>query len=157
MLSIDEAYVKSRLAGGPGGGQSSDRLLELFREMPRAEQRHGIRVCRALEARGFEDPDLLVAALFHDAGKMLDPPRLWGRVLVVLVERFLPRVAARWSSGMAKGLRRAFVVRRRHPYWGAELVAEAGASPRTVALIRSHDQPAGEDELLAALQRADEG
>lgn len=157
LLPVDESYVTSRLAGGSAGDRTVDQLRELFREMSRAEQHHGIRVCKRLEAQGFTDPDLLTAALLHDVGKILDPPTVWERVLVVLTERFFPSLAARWADGMPTRLRRGFVVRRRHAGWGAELLAEAGASARTVALIRAHNGPADEDELLTALQQADEG
>lgn len=135
-------------------------LLALFRRMSRAEQRHGIALCRRLEAQGWRDPDLLAAALLHDAGKIQAPPRLWERVFVVLAEHFLPERAAAWRSGAARW-QRPFAARRYHAEWGANLAAEAGASPRAVALIRRHhDAPGGAtpgaDEALPALQAADE-
>ncbi len=130
-------------------------LLGLFRRMPRAEQHHGIAICRALEAQGHLDPDVLVAALLHDVGKIQAPPRLWDRVIAVLGEHFTPRWAARWSVGEPRGLRRGFVVRRMHPAWGAALAEQAGAPPRAVALIRRHHEPPGDDLELAALQETD--
>jgi len=130
-------------------------LLRLFRRMSRAEQHHGITICRALEAQGHSDPDLLVAALLHDVGKIQAPPRLWDRVIAVLGEHFAPQRAARWSVGEPRGLRRGFVVRRMHPEWGAALTKQAGAPPRAVALIRHHHDPAGDDVELAALQETD--
>ena len=142
----DESYAAAHLA---------PRLLGLFRRMSRAEQLHGIAVCQALEARGYADPDLLAAALLHDVGKLSVPPRLWERVLVVLGEHFFPALADRWGQGEPRGLRRGFVIRRRHAEWGAELAAQAGASPRTVTLIRRHHSPPGEDAQLAALQAQD--
>lgn len=143
---VDESYADTRLA---------PRLLTLFRQLPRLERQHGIAVCRALEARGHTDPDLLVAALLHDAGKLRISPRLWERVLVVLGEHFFPALAERWGQGEPRGLRRGFVIRRRHPEWGAELAAQAGASARAVTLIRRHHSPPGEDAQLAALQAQD--
>jgi len=143
----DESYADTRLA---------PRLLTLFRQLPRFERQHGIAVCQALEKQGYTDPDLLVAALLHDVGKLTVPPKLWERVLVVLGEHFLPALAERWGQGEPRGLRRGFVIRRRHPEWGAELAAQAGAAPRAVTLIRRHHSPPGEDAQLAALQAMDE-
>ncbi|MGC9397283.1 MAG: HD domain-containing protein [Anaerolineae bacterium] len=130
-------------------------LLCLFRRMSRAEQHHGIAICRALHAQGHTDADLLVAALLHDVGKIQAPPRLWDRVIAVLGEHFAPQRAARWSAGEPCGLKRGFVVRRMHAEWGAALAAQAGASPRSVALICHHHDPAENDAELAALQAMD--
>lgn len=130
-------------------------LLRLFRRMSRAEQYHGIAICRTLETQGHSDPALLVAALLHDVGKIQAPPRLWDRVIAVLGEHFAPQRAARWSLGEPHGLRRGFVVRRMHPEWGATLAEEAGAPPRAAALIRRHHDPAGDDVELAAFQETD--
>lgn len=155
---VDLAYAGARLGADPQGAD----LLELFASMPRAEQHHGVHICRVLEQRGFGDRDLLAAALLHDVGKTVAPLDLWERVSVVLVERFAPRLAAEWADVPAGepvpvGLRRGSVVSRHHSAWGADLAAEAGASPRTVAWIRQHHDPvdAG-DPLLLALQDADE-
>jgi len=130
-------------------------LLRLFQRMSRAEQHHGIAICRALEAQGHTGPDLLVAALLHDVGKIQSPPCLWDRVIAVLGEHFVPQRAARWSVGDPRGLRRGFVVRRMHPEWGALLAEQAGATLRAAALIRQHHESAEDDVELAALQATD--
>ena len=143
---VDVAYAARHL---------DPALLCLFRRMSRAEQHHGIAICRALEAQGYTDPGLLVAALLHDIGKIQAPPRLWDRVIAVLGEHFAPQRAARWSVGEPRGLRRGFVVRRMHPEWGAMLAEEAGATPRAAALIRQHHDPAEDDAELVALQATD--
>ncbi len=148
FLPVDVAYAAAHLTPG---------LLALFRRMSRAEQHHGIAVCRALESQGHQDTNLLAAALLHDVGKITAPPRLWERVIVVLAEHFLPIRAERWAQEETpRGWRRGFVIRRLHPVWGAELAAQAGATPRTVALIRQHHSTAEDDALLAALQAADD-
>ncbi len=144
--TVDLAYVERHL---------EPSLLALFCRMPRAEQHHGIAVCRTLEMQGYADPDLLAAGLLHDVGKIVAPPRLWERVVVVLGEHFLPQHAACWRSGEPRGLRRGFVVRYNHPAWGAALAEQAGASPRTADLIRRHHDPARADAEMAALQAAD--
>lgn len=147
LKPVDAAYAKARL---------SPALFRLFQKMARAEQHHGIEVCIILEEEGMDDPELLTAALLHDVGKVLMPPRLWERVIVVLVAHSLPRLATRWGREAPTGLRRGFVIRQCHASWGAALATEAGAPPKTVAWIRGHHQPTGDDAALAALQAADE-
>lgn len=134
----------------------SPALITLFRRMQPSEQAHSFSVLERLRAAGQADPDLLAAALLHDTGKMLLPLSVWDRALAVLGWRFLPRLSQRWAETDGKGLHRPFVVATRHPEWGARLVAAAGASPRTVELVRRHqDAHPGGDALLAALQQAD--
>src|SRR5258706_150975 len=43
--------------------------LPLFQTMSAADQRHSLRVCQGLQARGCTDKDMLAAALLHDVGK----------------------------------------------------------------------------------------
>jgi hypothetical protein len=137
------------------------RLTPLFRQMRLSEQNHCLRVMHTLRAQGCNHPDLLVAALLHDVGKTRYPLTLFGRTLPVLVKAVAPRLARRLSQGEPCGLRRPFVVVERHPQWGAEMLAEAGASPLAVTLTRrhqehlSHPPQSEEDRLLLLLQAAD--
>ncbi len=136
------------------------RQRALFFRMSPADQRHSLAVYRALEREGPQPHDLLVAALLHDVGKAAAPMPLWVRVAVVLLDRLAPRLLDRLAAGEAQGWRRPFAVYRRHAEIGARWAAEAGCSPRAVALIRRHhqpvDRPRGEmDRLLQRLQRAD--
>jgi len=134
----------------------------LFRRMQPSEQVHAYQVFQHLKAVGHTDSDLLVAALLHDVGKILYPLSIFDRVVIVLGKRLFPRAAQRWSGGTPRGLRRPFVVAVNHAAWGADLAAQAGASSRTVELIRCHqDSPAPEtgsrtERLLAALHAADD-
>jgi hypothetical protein len=135
----------------------SPTLLALFRRMTPSEQAHSRAVLERLRAAGHSDPDLLAAALLHDAGKTRSPLSAWERSLIVLGKRFFPLTAARWGGGEARGLKRPFVVAARHAAWGAELAGAAGASERTCDLIRRHQVlSTAEDALLAALQQADD-
>lgn len=147
------------------GTVATDRLtpylspaqLTLFRRLQPSEQAHAYLVLERLMEAGQTDPDLMVAALLHDIGKIIAPLTIWDRALIVLVGRLLPWLARRWGEGRPRGLRRPFVVAARHPDWGADLAAEAGASPRIQELIRLHQVPApADDPLLAALQAVDD-
>jgi len=140
----------------------SPTQLVLFRRMQPSEQSHACCVLEQLRAAGQTDPRLLAAALLHDVGKILYPLSPFERVMIVVGKRFFPRAARRWGQGKPTGLRRAFVVAAHHAEWGADLAAQAGASTRTVELIRHHqDTPTADPErhtdlLLAALQAADD-
>jgi hypothetical protein len=131
--------------------------IVLFRRMQPSEQNHAYQIFERLKASGQTDPDLMAAAFLHDAGKVLYPLSLLDRVVIVLGKRFFQRRTRRWSDGPLSRLRRPFVVAAHHPAWGAALAEQAGASPRTIDLIRRHqDIPSIDDPLLAALQSADD-
>lgn len=140
----------------------SPALIALFRQMPRVEQQHGIRVMKALQMLGHDNPDLLTAALLHDCGKMRYGFSLFGRVLVVAVRKALPRQYAEWSRAAPSGWKRPFAISEQHPAWSAEVMEKAGASQTAVNLARRHQMRFHwqahyeEDRLLKALQGADE-
>lgn len=133
----------------------------LFQQLQPSEMSHALRMCEDLTAQGHDDSDLLVAALLHDIGKVKHPLRMWERVIIVLGQKVFPRQVARWGRGKPRGWRRAFVIAAQHPAWGAEMVAEIGASPLVLEMIRSHQDTApehfGEEEriLFARLQAVD--
>jgi hypothetical protein len=137
----------------------SPDLFALYRQMRRSERQHSLRVLQMLTD---PSPDLVVAALLHDVGKIREPFLLPEKVLVVLVKAFAPRLYWRWGSGSAHGWRRPFAVSVQHPAWGADMVAKAGGSPLAVELIRRHQDhldgvPQTEVErLLLALQAVDD-
>jgi hypothetical protein len=146
--------------------------LILFQRMQPSEQAHSLRVLQALLERGELDKDLCVAALLHDVGKTRYPMHLWERVWVVLVEAVCPGCAQSWGQtedgqlDTVEWWRKAFVVAARHPQWGAEMAAEAGASPLAVALVRRHqdkqispgqrEAASREEALLQTLQSVDD-
>lgn len=147
------------------------RLLTVFERMARSEQVHGVRVMKALQAQGYDDPDLLTAALLHDAGKSRCRLTLPERVVIVLAEHIVPRRAWRWGElppdadpcvSNGYGWRRPFIVKRQHPDWSAEKMLAAGASPLSVALACRHQErfdgepTTREDRLLLLLQEADD-
>lgn len=118
---------------------------------------------QALRNRGESHPDLLAAALLHDIGKVIHPLHLWERVLIVLARKLIPEKVISWGCGEPKGWERPFVIARRHPEWGAELVSQAGASTMLLNLIRDHekefvDEPQNslEARLLKVLKETDD-
>jgi hypothetical protein len=132
----------------------------LFGRFSQADQVHGYRVMRALQAEGHSHPALLAAALLHDVGKTRVRWFVWDRVAVVVGRRLGVGKTAVFSQNPPTGWRKPFVVRARHPAWGAEMAAAVGSSPLTVALIRRHQDEitavvTEEDKLLHALQWAD--
>mgnify|MGYP001823615047 CR=1 FL=1 len=111
---------------------------------------------------------LLAAALLHDVGKTGVPGdatgrkasgalRLWHRVAVVLMRAFWPGLLERIGKDQPGSWRYPFFVQQHHAQIGADLAQKAGCSPRTVALIRHHEDLRGclDDPVLAALQAAD--
>jgi hypothetical protein len=144
------------------------KARRLFRRQAVQDQRHALAVYHTLRQAGHKNPQLLAAALLHDAGKAAARIPAWQRAVIVLLERFAPRLLVRLSQGapqscalslpkgpalslpkgpalsLPKGWRRPFVVHARHPQAGARWAEEAGCSPLTVALIRRHqDQSTG--------------
>ncbi|MFO1538949.1 MAG: HD domain-containing protein [Chloroflexota bacterium] len=129
----------------------SPRELALFDSLHVADRRHGIVVRDALLAAGERDPDLLVAALLHDAGK---GPRtgLAPRIAWALGERHGTAIHA--VALRIPGLRGGVARMRDHVVVSARLAAEAGARPRVVALIAAQSAP--EEPAARALHLADE-
>jgi len=135
----------------------SDGLLALFASQSEADQRHAVTVSRLLLRAGCASRDLLAAALLHDVGKRGATFTPWHRTAIALLESWAPGLLgwlARWET---VGLLAPFAVHRRHADLGAELAGQAGASPRTVALIRQHHQPDhAADEEVQMLHWADD-
>jgi hypothetical protein len=125
----------------------------LFDAMPVADQRHALDVCARLEADGFHDPDLLAAALLHDAGKG-PRVRLGHRVAAVLVGFVDPGGVERVGSPEPRSWRYPFYRQVHHVELSAQAALAAGCGPRVAAFITN--APAGTDaQLAAALQAAD--
>ncbi len=66
--------------------------LPLFQTMSAADQRHSLRVCQGLQARGCTDKDMLAAALLHDVGKAGGRVPFWTRPVIVLGKMCAPRL-----------------------------------------------------------------
>lgn len=144
--------------------------LPLFTQMPIDAQSHSLNVLQSVWAAGNHHPDLAVAALLHDCGKVAAAQggvhlNLWLRGPLVLLDALFPGLSAVWAAPDARqGWRYALYVQHEHPAIGAAWAAQAGCSALSCWLIAHHQTPLAEvatasDEaraLLAALQRADE-
>jgi putative nucleotidyltransferase with HDIG domain len=160
--------LRSNLTAGPLSDAASREVgallapaeWALFGRFSAADQWHSYRVLCDLRRAGYNDPDLLAAALLHDVGKTRYPLSAGDRTAIVVGAVLFPGWAARWGQGAPDSWRRPFVVRAQHPAWGAEMAAAAGSRPVVVELIRRHqDKPPAADELaglLRALQWADD-
>jgi hypothetical protein len=138
---------------------SAQRLLPdtawpLFAAMPVADRRHALDVVRRLTAAGVTDPDVLVAALLHDAAKG-HRMRLWHRVAGVLLEAVAPGQLRRLASPDPRSWRYPFHLYLHHADLSADAAVAAGCSPRAAAFIRGAPGEA-DASLAAAFASADE-
>jgi hypothetical protein len=131
-----------------------DTAWSLFAAMPTADRRHALDVAGRLLAAGQTDPDLLAAAMLHDAAKG-HRVRLWHRVAGVLLGAVGPRVLAWLASPDERSWRYPFHLHLHHPDLSAEAALRAGCSRRIADLIRGSTEPS-DAPALAALRRADE-
>ncbi|MFC2055233.1 HD domain-containing protein [Chloroflexota bacterium] len=119
----------------------SPDLMSIFLGLQPGEQAHSYWVYNQLRQNGETNHNLLVAALLHDVGKSLHPLRLWERIVIVLGKTFFPQEIKAWGQGDPHGFLRPFVISEKHPDWGADMAAQAGASQMTVSIIRRHQEP----------------
>lgn len=124
----------------------------LFAAMAAGDQHHCLSVAQGLAAAGQTDPDLLRAALVHDAGKSVAHVAVWERVAHVLISRWDPALASRLGSPHQGGFAHGLYVLAHHAELGAGLATRAGFPAPTVALLRG----AGDPQMQAALDAADD-
>jgi hypothetical protein len=132
-------------------------LQALFRDIPAIGQRHTMDVCAALQRQGCTDHDVLAAALLHDVGK--GRIHVGHRVAFVLLNCLAPRLLAFWAADKPGPWRRPLCRIAHHEALGADLAAEAGASPTVVTLIRNQEKAgasSADDPRLAILRVADD-
>ena len=126
----------------------------LFAAMPTADRRHALDVTQRLINGGNDDPELLCAALLHDAAKGTRL-RLWHRVSGVLLESLAPGLLARLASPDPMSGGHPYYLYLHHADISAEAARGAGCSERTAAFIAGHQGPI-DAGLAAALHDADE-
>jgi hypothetical protein len=151
-------YLTARV--GPGEEERARTLIPggawpLFAGMPTADRRHALDVAARLLERGQRDPDLLTAAILHDAAKG-SRMRLWHRVAGVLLQAAVPRALTRLASPDERSWRYPFYLYLHHAALSADAALAAGCSPRSAAFIRGTSD-SSEAALAAAFRRADAG
>ena len=145
-VSADDAALARALLPPAAG--------DLFARMPVADRRHGLDVAARLLGAGWDDPDLLAAALLHDAAKG-QRLRLWHRVGGVLLEAFVPGLLHRLARDEPSSWRYPWHLYLHHAELSAEAALAAGCTPRTGVFIRGVTSEADAD-AAAALHAADE-
>lgn len=125
------------------------------------DRRHALAVARrTVEALGAGTPrPVVAAALLHDVGKVEVAFGPFRRVVATLVARAVgpSRVRGWHGAGGPKGRAGSYLC---HDRLGAELLADIGSDPLTVAWAREHHLPPDRWtvpwELGAALKAADD-
>jgi hypothetical protein len=142
-------------------------LLSRFQQMPVDAQRHSLNVLASVQADGFTQPEMALAALLHDVGKVAAAESgvslgLWFRGPLVLLEALWPQALRNLSSPHpSTGWRYLLYVQQEHPRIGAAWAQAAGCPLLSCWLIEHHQdkavEPASDQErcLLLALQQAD--
>ena len=148
------SHVRARVAPDERAalaGWVSPERLSLFDAMHVADRRHGLDVVTTLREQGVRDDEVLLAGLLHDAGK--GRTGVWPRVAYSLGQAYGTWVW--WVAGILPPMDRAIERLRAHAETSARLVERAGASARTVDLIRHQEAPVDPD-AGRLLQLADE-
>jgi hypothetical protein len=132
-----------------------------FRSLPRDGQWHGLRVMHDLQCASIDRPEVLAAALLHDAGKAEGPNGPLVRAFIVLARHLAPDWSAHRSQldyREAQGLDRVLAIASQHPEIAAEKAAACGCDPVTIDLIRYHQDTARgkTDPLLHLFQQVDD-
>ena len=159
MHRVEQFFGHMRASVTPSETATARSLLPdaawpLFTAMPVADRRHALDVMARLMVAGVDDPDLLAAALLHDAAKG-HRMRLWHRVAGVLLEALAPGQLRRLASPDPQSWRYPFHLYLHHADLSADAAAAAGCSARTVGFIRGTATEA-DASLAAAFASADE-
>ena len=126
----------------------------LFLTMKESDQYHSLDLYARLRRDGFNDPDLLRAALLHDVGKASGNLPIMYRVAYTFSAMVTPRFTRWLGRPNPAAWRRPFYLAAHHPEIGAAAAIRSGSSPRVAGLIAGHSKP-GADELSRALYTYD--
>lgn len=165
---LTRRFFGSLRPGGPPGTEQawvesvlSDEEYGLWVRMYGPDRRHSAAVAREAErCLGHEaTPEILVAALLHDVGKIDADLGTWGRVVATVAAKFAgPDTARLWIKG--SGFTRKVGLYLHHPEIGADMLEMAGSDTLTVAWAAEHHKPAAEwtvaAEIASVLHEADD-
>ena len=146
--------------------READRMLPplaqaWFHSLPRDLQWHGLQVMYDLKRAGVDRPEILAAALLHDAGKAAGPSGPIVRALGVLAVRLAPAWSVRRKGidyRTARGVDRIMAISYQHPAIAAAKAGECGCDPITIDLIRYHQDRdrAVDDPILKVFRQVDD-
>lgn len=137
----------------------------LFYAMDVIDQRHALHTAYtalelALGEKGIDETFLMRIALLHDVGRVKGDLGLWGKVAVVLLNRFLPHFSRRYAAPSRNGafgfLRHALYIHYHHAEIGSEKLRLLGCSEEASVVRLHHSPPASSDTAeLRLLRQAD--
>jgi putative nucleotidyltransferase with HDIG domain len=116
----------------------------LFLQLQTSEKVHALAMVNKLIEQGDNQPDLLVAAMLHDVGKLRYHLNPFERAIIVLVREVKPELLQKWGNLPSGGYdslpswRKPVVLAEMHAGWGAEMAQKCGVSSFTETLIREH-------------------
>lgn len=145
-----------------------EQARPFFLGMHPADQVHALNVARTVlelaagEAGGGADQELLLrCALLHDIGRQRGSMDVWGKVLAVLADKWLPeKLWQKFLRTEGKALKEkpgyALYVYREHPRLGAAMLESVGLREEAGIILRHHEpMREGEPAELVLLRRAD--
>jgi putative nucleotidyltransferase with HDIG domain len=147
ITSLDIIFVQNHL---------TPEEIPLFGAMDLVDQKHCLDVamtCHLLaeeEASPLDAELLYKAALLHDIGKQQGYLSLGDRVVVVLLQTFLPRV----FTSLSNKPHNPCYIAKNHPAIGAELCSKAGLRQDLIKLVELHHK-GGPGKELKLLMKAD--
>jgi HD superfamily phosphodiesterase len=118
------------------------------------DRRHALAVYDLLLISGCEDQDVLLAALFHDAGKADERGRVHvaHRVALVLGRSVAPGAIERMTLNPSRNrFVHGLYLASEHARLGADAARTAGLPERACALVEQHDTRLPPDDPALAL------
>lgn len=145
----------------------SSQEMALFLAMNSIDQCHALRVAHTAAQKAEALPEtllptqkkfLLRLALLHDVGRKRGDLGLWGKVAMVLLDAYLPKVLHAWAKRGAQGQRGKHFqmahVYCHHAEIGYHLLKNIGDNAEAEVIRYHHHAPQAGDSLYLNLLRA---